>query len=77
MSTGSLRDRGPVTDELVTPTTVYRLGRARTTHAWRVLIVDGQVAVHTRCGINLADHEDTTLHTGFITCPTCIEAAAE
>ena len=55
--------------QLLAPTTVYRLGRARARHAFRVGIEDGKVTVGTRCGIPFDGTQVAEL--GFVTCEEC------
>lgn len=58
-----------MTDLLAAATTVIRIGKTRTQHAWRVLIEDGRVIVRTRCGLDPGT--DRTLLQGFTTCDDC------
>lgn len=65
-----------MTDTLLAPTTVYRIGRARTQHSWSVHVVGDdtigyRVQVRTRCGIVVSGNDDAKLVEGFATCTDC------
>lgn len=61
-----------MSDQLVTPGTVLRIGRKRTQHQPRVLIEDNRVVIRTRCGLNPLP-EGFTETTGFVTCDDCAD----
>lgn len=54
---------------LLTPTTVYRFGRAHARHAFRVLIEGDRVVVTSRCGKPFDGTQVAEL--GFVTCDGC------
>ena len=57
-------------DELLSPTTVMRIGRKRTQHRIRVLIEENRVVIRTTCGLDpLPDSFVET--SGFVTCDAC------
>lgn len=64
------------TEELIqAPVTVYRIGKARTQHAWSVHVAGNDttgysVEVRTMCGVVLAD-DTAHLVEGFVTCDDC------
>ena len=69
-----------MSDALLAPVTVYRIGRKRTQHSWRVHVVGYDtrgygIEVRTHCGIVLTGNDDATLTEGFVTCADC-EAAS-
>lgn len=58
-----------MTEALLTPLPVLKIGRKHTLHLARVLIEDGRVVVRTRCGI---PRDDEFTHTfGIPTCDSC------
>ena len=65
-----------MSEQLLSPVTVYKLGRKRTQHAWSVHVVGDEtigysVEVRTRCGIVVTGNAEAQLIEGFVTCDLC------
>ena len=64
-----------MSDALLTPMPVLKIGRKHALHLARVLIEDGRVVVRTRCGLSSPVDEGFTETFGFPSCTECMEVA--